>query len=188
MKAKVAAGGRCAEPEIPAAPAATPAGFGLSKRPANTQLPVITRRRCNGVSTALQIPLQGAQCVNFPQKHSFPQKHLNCGETMPEFSARYACNFWGYAKCGQKTESPKISLLKALKIQIRLIRRNREKCRAGKRKFHCEEDVPHRAVFLGKAILNPTHTSFWGTKYSFIYSHCIAKSRRTAVYGVKTDP
>ena len=29
---------------------------------------------------------------------------------------------------------------------------------------------------------------FLGTKYSFIYSHCIAKFRRTAVYGVKTDP
>ena len=81
-----------------AAPAATPAGFGLSKRPANTQLPVITRRRCNGVSTALQIPLQSAQCVNFPQKHSFPQKHLNCGETMPEFSARYEIAFSARAR------------------------------------------------------------------------------------------
>ena len=84
--------------KFPAAPAATPAGFGLSKRPANTQLPVITLRRCNGVSTALQIPLQSAQCVNFPQKHSFPQKHLNCGETMPEFSARYEIAFSARAR------------------------------------------------------------------------------------------
>ncbi|MBP3526505.1 MAG: hypothetical protein J6J65_08235, partial [Opitutales bacterium] len=27
------------------------------------------------------------------QKYSFPSKHLNCGETMPEFSARYEIAF-----------------------------------------------------------------------------------------------
>ena len=169
-----------------AAPAATPAGFGLSKRPANTQFPVITRRATTEFQRICNPPAKRRNVQPYFPQNTLSPKTLKLRRNYAGVFGAVSLQFLGLRQMRPKDRISEDFPIECIEIQIRRIRRNCEKCRAGKRKFHREEDVPHRAVFLGKAILNPTHTSFLGTKY--IYSHCIAKFRRTAVYGVKTDP
>ena len=67
-------GRRAVRRKFLAAPAATPAGFGLSKRPANTQFPVITRRATTEFQRICNPPCKAPQCATlFPPKHSFPK-------------------------------------------------------------------------------------------------------------------
>lgn len=129
---------------------------------------------------------------NPPAKRRNVQRNLISPKTLKlrrNYTGVFGAVHLQFPGLGQMRRKDRISEdfpIEGIEIQIRHIRRNCGKCSAGKGKFYREEDVPHRAVFLGKAILNTPHTSLLRTKY--IYSHCIAKFRRTTVYGVKTDP
>ena len=88
--------------KFPAAPAEASAGFELRKRPAKIQLPASNppplQRSFNGSAILLQSAAMYSAKTLFPQKHSFLQKHINCGETMPEFLARYEIAFSARAR------------------------------------------------------------------------------------------
>ena len=94
-KAKVAAGGRCAEPEVSCDACRGACGVRVKQTcckqiPNSLQAirkPPPLQRSFNGFA----IPL--AKCGGktlFSQNHSSPKKHPNCGESMPEFPARYS--------------------------------------------------------------------------------------------------
>ena len=175
--------------KFPAAPAEASAGFELRKRPAKIQLPASNpppQRGFNGFAIPLQSAAMCSGKTLFPPKIFFSLKTLKLRLNYAGVFGAVHLQFPGLGQMRRKDRISEDFPIEGIEIQIRHIRRNCGKCSAGKGKFYREEDVPHRAVFLGKAILNTPHTSLLRTKY--IYSHCIAKFRRTAVYGVKTDP
>ena len=91
--------------KFPVAPAATPAGFELSKRPANTQLSVITRRRCNGVSTALQSSCKAPNVQRqnlIYSKILFPQKTLKLRRNYAGVFGAVSLQFLGLRKMRPK--------------------------------------------------------------------------------------
>ena len=68
------------------------------KHPTPCNNPPPLQRGFNGFAILLQSATMYNDKTLSIQKYSFPKKHLNCGETMPEFSARYEIAFSARAR------------------------------------------------------------------------------------------